>query len=49
MKLTRREWIRLYGESSYVEDLRRGYWAVLCLNCTDTICHGWKMERIRQL
>ncbi len=45
-KLTRRRWIELYGELNYIDDLRRGYWAVPCLNCTDTICHGWKMERI---
>ncbi len=50
MKLSRREWIRMYGENNYLEDLiRLGFWAVPCLNCTDTICHGWKMERIRLL
>jgi len=45
-RLTRRRWIELYGISAYKEMLRIGYWAVPCVNCADSICHGWKLERI---
>lgn len=42
-KITKAAWIIRYGGQSLLD--AEGFEVVPCENCTDTICHGWKVQR----
>lgn len=38
MKLTRDRWIKMHGEDGLL-----GMMVIPCVDCTDSVCHGWKV------
>ncbi len=45
VNLTKEEWIERYGGAALLKV--EGFTVVPCVDCTDSICHGWKVERIK--
>jgi hypothetical protein len=41
MKLTKEQWIKRYGGLSQLRAERMT--VVPCVDCTDSVCHGWKV------
>ena len=44
MKLSKQAWINKYGGIELIRS--EGMMVVPCINCDDTICHGWKLTPI---
>ena len=42
-QLTKAQWVERYGWQAVLD--REGFDVVPCVNCGDSICHGWKVER----
>ena len=42
-RLTKAQWIEWYGGQAVLD--REGFDVVPCVDCKDSICHGWKVER----
>ena len=42
-KLTKEEWVARYGGQALLD--REGLEVVPCLDCRDSICHGWRVRK----
>ena len=41
LKLTKDEWIERYGGQALLD--ADGFDVVPCVNCDDSVCHGWRV------
>lgn len=42
-RFSKAEWIEQYGGQALLD--REGFEVVPCVNCDDSICHGWRVQK----